>query len=241
MRKFNVLRSAPHSVSYVVEEASGEYRGRTLPLAMPNNKRITLRPMTTADLGAVRHIERNAYGTRVPSTPFEREIHNGLAHYIVAIECTELPPEHERVEPDPLGPLLRLLGLRAPRERIVGFAGVWYTVDQLHLVTLAVDPPMQRRGIAHRLLFEVYRLAIEAELRTIALEVRASNTRARALYEQFGFTRVGNLRAYYANNNEDATVMLTPELTSIAHIERIRHLRQDHAARYRDTIDYTAS
>ncbi len=42
--------------------------------------------------------------------------------------------------------------------------------------------------------------------------MRASNDRARRLYARFGFDEVGTRRGYYQDNNEDAIVMLTPNL-----------------------------
>lgn len=195
-------------------------------MATTTARRIAVRPMTEADLRQVRRIERAAYGPNVPGTPFERELHNGLAQYLVAVErpAEDAPPR----EPSILTAVRRLLRLGAPDEAILGFVGLWYTIDQLHVVTIAVDPGLQHRGIAQRLLLEVYTLAVEAEMKTVALEVRPSNERARRLYEWFGFQRMGTLRAYYSDNGEDAVVMLTPELTDADFAERLRYLREQH-------------
>jgi ribosomal-protein-alanine acetyltransferase len=190
--------------------------------------RVAIRDMTLADLRQVRRIERAAYGRSAPGTPFERELAMDLAQYIVAVEVEEArtsgggAPARERSLWDHAR---RLLGLGRDKERIVGFAGVWFTQDQVHIVTIAVDPAAQHRGIAQRLLLECHALAMGAEAKTMALEVRVSNERARSLYEWFGFARAGMLRGYYADNGEDAIVMLTPELDTpdfAAHIETLR-------------------
>lgn len=185
---------------------------------------VLIRRMTDADLKQVRRIERAAYGSSLPGTPFERELRNGLAEYLVALdrsEPSELPPEEHR---SLLSSLRRWFNHEA-EERVLGFLGVWYTVDQLHVVTVAVDPAEQGRGIAQRLLLECHRLAAEAELPTIALEVRISNERARRLYEWFGFTQAGVLRRYYSDNGEDAVVMLTPRLDDDAFEAHVSSLR----------------
>jgi ribosomal-protein-alanine N-acetyltransferase len=39
------------------------------------------------------------------------------------------------------------------------------------------------------------------------LDVRRSNETAQALYEKFGFVRVGVRRRYYSDNQEDAIMM----------------------------------
>lgn len=192
---------------------------------------MLIRAMTEADLKQVRRIERAAYGTSLPGTPFEREIKNGLAQYLVAVER----PEDAAAEPSrSLLHSLRRIFSHEPEERALGFLGVWYTVDQLHVVTVAVDPAEQGRGIAQRLLLECHRLAAEAELATIALEVRVSNARAQRLYEWLGFNRAGTLRRYYSDNGEDALVMLTPNLTDETFEAHVRALREQLLGRFGD-------
>lgn len=186
--------------------------------------RIVIRRMTESDLKQVRRIERAAYGASLPGTPFERELRNGLAEYLVAVErpdagASDIGERHSLFDS------FRRLFSHDPEPRVLGFLGVWYTVDQLHVVTVAVDPAEQGRGVAQRLLLEAHRLAAEAELATIALEVRVSNERARRLYEWFGFAQAGTLRRYYADNGEDAAVMLTPRLDEAAFEAHVRGLR----------------
>ena len=176
----------------------------------PGGARIAIRPMTRADVRTVRRLERAAYGSANPRTAFERELRNGLASYLVAVNAA--PGAARPVRRGPLAWLRRRLGA-AEGPSILGFAGAWYTHEQLHLVTLAVDPHVQRRGIGLALVLAVCDLAIEAELDSIALEVRASNAGALRLYERCGFRRVGHLRRYYSDNGEDAVVMLLDGLS----------------------------
>lgn len=193
--------------------------------------RILIRPMADGDLKQVRRIERAAYGPSTPGTPFERELHNGLAQYLVAVEPADARPAEELHSI--LRPLRRLFA-HDVEDRVVGFLGVWYTVDQLHIVTIAVDPAAQGHGVARRLLLESHRLAREAELPMIVLEVRTSNERAQRLYEWFGFTRGGALRRYYSDNGEDALVMLTPNLADEAFEAHITALREQLLGRFGD-------
>ena len=180
--------------------------------------RISLRDMTRDDVPAVKRIESAAYQDAWPARLFEKELANGFAQYVVAVEETADPP--------PAGPLtaLRRAMFGGTHERIVGFMGVWYMVDQLHLVTIAVDPGQQGRGIGTRLLLEVFDLAMEAELNEIVLEVRESNDRARGMYEAFGFRKAGELIDYYKDNHETAIVMLSGALSQ-AH-DRIATIRE---------------
>jgi RimJ/RimL family protein N-acetyltransferase len=64
------------------------------------------------------------------------------------------------------------------------------------------------------------------------LEVRVSNTRARRLYEEFGFRLQGTLHQYYKDNNEDAHVMITGDLDAPEAIERLARLREEHRQRF---------
>ena len=184
----------------------------------PTAPRISLRDMTRDDVPAVKRIESAAYQDAWPARLFEKELANGFAQYVVAVEETADPP--------PAGPLtaLRRAMFGGTHERIVGFMGVWYMVDQLHLVTIAVDPAQQRRGIGTRLLLEVFDLAMEAELNEIVLEVRESNDRARAMYEAFGFRKAGQLLDYYKDNHETAIVMLSGALSQAG--DRIAAIRE---------------
>lgn len=194
----------------------------------PASPRISLRDMTRADISVVKRIESAAYQDAWPARLFESELANGFAQYLVAVEAS--------IEPPPTGAmatLKRALG-GGPHGRIVGFMGVWYMVDQLHLVTIAVDPPHQGRGIGARLLIECFDLAFEADLNEIVLEVRESNAPARALYEAFGFRKAGELKDYYKDNHETAIVMLSGSLAQAR--DRIDAARERLALRHPDVV-----
>ena len=83
----------------------------------------------------------------------------------------------------------------------------WVVLDEMHILNLAVHPAQRRRGIARRLLSEglAQARALGAELAW--LEVRPSNTPARALYESFGFKEVGRRPRYYDDTQEDALLL----------------------------------
>ena len=185
--------------------------------------RITLRDMTEDDIKAVRRIESLAYDDAWPARTFEEELRNAFAHYRVAVES---PPE----APGALAAIRRKIA--GSPDRILGFMGCWYMVDQIHLVTLAVDPEEQGRGVGRRLLLDLFDLARISELNTGVLEVRVTNTRARRLYEEFGFRLKGTLHQYYKDNNEDAHVMVTSDLSDPESVERLARLRREHRRQF---------
>jgi hypothetical protein len=46
------------------------------------------------------------------------------------------------------------------------------------------------------------------------LEVRVSNLPAQGLYRKYGFRTISRQKSYYADNNEDAYIMVTPPFES---------------------------
>lgn len=200
-------------------------------LARPST--VTIRPMRPGDVRAAVRIERDAYGSQSPRTGFRRELLNGLAQFLVADvgESAGAPPQVRgwwarmvQLLPDrlPFGPAGAPIG---------GYAGAWFTHDQLHLVTIAVAPQYHGLGIGQALLLAVCDLAVAAELDSVALEVRTTNARAVNLYARYGFRSHGRLRRYYADNDEDALVMLldgldTPEGRAALDVRRAEHARQ---------------
>ena len=100
--------------------------------------------------------------------------------------------------------------LLAPDGALIGYFVAMGGVDELHLLNLTVAPAQQGRGHGNALLDVLLARGREQQLATLWLEVRASNHRARTLYERRGFAEVGLRRAYYPAaraQREDAIVM----------------------------------
>jgi ribosomal-protein-alanine N-acetyltransferase len=74
-----------------------------------------------------------------------------------------------------------------------------------HVMNVAVDLEYRCLGIASALLRRLFDIAGDRD--RYALEVRASNTEAVAMYESFGFRISGIRRRYYHDNGEDAVIM----------------------------------
>ncbi len=99
------------------------------------------------------------------------------------------------------------------RSRIVGYAGLWFNVDEAHITNVAVQPDEQRAGVARTLLLLLADAAIERGCAAWTLEVRVSSTGAQELYRRFGFNPAG-VRARYYENTEDAIVMWCNDIQS---------------------------
>jgi ribosomal-protein-alanine N-acetyltransferase len=91
---------------------------------------------------------------------------------------------------------------------VVAFSVFWVAADEIHLLNVAVTPEWRRRGLARHLLGAIIAFAEARVASHIVLEVRPSNTVAQHLYRQFDFRPVGIRPNYYADNGEDAVLML---------------------------------
>lgn len=100
--------------------------------------------------------------------------------------------------------------LREPSGTLAGYFLVMLAVDEAHLLNISVRRDLHGKGVGHMQLDKVVDVAKEKGMTSILLEVRPSNERALAVYNRYGFERIGVRKAYYpASNNtrEDAIVM----------------------------------
>jgi len=82
-------------------------------------------------------------------------------------------------------------------------------VGESHVLNICVRPESRQQGIGRKLLRHLVSVARRHEAEVIFLEVRPSNTTARALYEDEGFNELGNRRDYYpaGGSREDALIL----------------------------------
>jgi ribosomal-protein-alanine N-acetyltransferase len=92
-------------------------------------------------------------------------------------------------------------------KKIVGYLGVMYVMDELHVNTIGTLPGHEGQGIATSLMNEAWEVAKERGVQRATLEVAVSNTRAQELYFRFGFSPVGVRKNYYERTNEDALIL----------------------------------
>jgi len=90
--------------------------------------------------------------------------------------------------------------------RIVGYLVCSRYDTVWHLMNVAIDDRLLRRGIATALIERLFELA-DGPGEQYTLEVRTSNGPAIELYGRFGFRSAGTRRAYYHDNREDALIM----------------------------------
>lgn len=147
-----------------------------------------LKQMTPADISAAHAIERAAYPTP-PKRDFAHELeYNRLAHYL-------------------------LLWISATSPQPIGVTGYWLMAGEAHIITVAVHPNWQQRGLGEFLLLGLLEDAQTHQADVATLEVRRSNQAAIALYSKCGFAQVGERPGYY-DNGEDALILTAPPFNS---------------------------
>ncbi|MFF0307267.1 ribosomal protein S18-alanine N-acetyltransferase [Streptosporangium sp. NPDC004379] len=142
---------------------------------------VTLRPMTGDDLPAVMEIERDTFPADAWSEGMLRDElagQPGTRHYVVA----------------------------ETGEGIIGYAGLFAAGDQADVQTIAVAAGRRRTGVGGALLTELLAEAGRRGARSVFLEVRADNPAAQAMYERFGFVRLGLRRRYYQDGTDAITM-----------------------------------
>jgi ribosomal-protein-alanine N-acetyltransferase len=93
------------------------------------------------------------------------------------------------------------------KKRIIGYLGVMFVLDELHINTIGTLPGAEGRGIATSLIDDAWADARGRGVKRATLEVAVSNERAIALYYRYGFAPVGVRKNYYERTNEDALIL----------------------------------
>lgn len=95
-----------------------------------------------------------------------------------------------------------------PAGGIAAYLCAWMAADELSIGTIGVSPDWRRHGLARILVKSAHDWALARGGTLAHLEVRVGNTAAIGLYEGLGYRRVGVRRGYYADNGEDALLLL---------------------------------
>ena len=146
---------------------------------------LTISLMAESDIDQVHAIEKACF-----SVPWSRES--------FVLEVTE-------------NACARYLVLREDGQA-VAFGGMWFVLDEGHITNIAVRPDRRRMGYGEMVTRAMIQLAADSGMASLTLECRRSNLAAQKMYRKLGFVNVGYRKGYYADNNEDALIMLNEHL-----------------------------
>lgn len=141
---------------------------------------ITIRRMTMDDVDGVYAVEIGTFVDAWSRDAFVSDMKNPVARYLVA-------------EQD---------------GKIIGYAGAWVILDESHITNIAVLKEHRGQGTGKRLTNGLLQYLSNLGAAYATLEVRRSNEIAQNLYKSLGFVQLGVRKRYYADNGEDALIMV---------------------------------
>ncbi|MCP2264825.1 ribosomal protein S18-alanine N-acetyltransferase [Promicromonospora thailandica] len=148
---------------------------------------VRLRPLRSADFDRVLELERQIFGAGAWTYGMLADELAGLGRwYVVA--------EPERLD-------------RAGDQPVVGYAGLWFDGDVTQIMTIGVDPAVQRHGVGRQLMTALIERSRTLKAGAVLLEVRVDNQPAIEMYRDFGFEVLGVRKRYYQPEDKDAYTM----------------------------------
>jgi len=190
--------------------------------------------MKYEDIPQVSQIDREAFpGEWVfrSQSAYKQDLANPSIRYIVACRKKDVTEPGGQSIPK-LHWFKRLVGHeRRPNapEHVVGFSGFWMMVGEAHIIAIGVRDGYRQLGIGEGLLIATIQLAQILNANIVTLEVRASNMIAQDLYRKYGFRVTGRRLRYYSSDGEDAIIMSTDGITSLAFQASFQRSREEHA------------
>lgn len=136
-------------------------------------------PMSGAHVAQVAALEKLCFSDPWSENSVASELNNPLSFWLVAVED----------------------------DAVAGYIGSQSVMGESDMMNVAVHPDYRRKGYAEALVLALCDELKERGNTTLALEVRASNEPAKALYEKLGFTLAGRRPNYYRNPREDALIL----------------------------------
>ncbi len=149
-------------------------------------------PMRVEDLPEIERLEQICFPTPWPIEVYQRELEKNPFGFYSVIRA-------------------RRALTRAGTPHILAYGGLWLNGDEAHVMTVASHPDFRRYKLGAWMLLHMIEQARELAAHDVALEVRAGNDSALALYAGLGFEKVGLRRRYYPATAdrpaEDAVLM----------------------------------
>jgi len=173
---------------------------------------FSIRPATTADIPAILAIEQSAptasHGT---ADQYKKRIETNVPQVPAVPFGANLgtPIQNAQASSDSVANLdirtqAACVLVAESNARITGFLCARIVAGEWELENVVVEQNSRRRGIASELMRSLIALWDRARGTALLLEVRESNSAARALYASHGLREVGRRCGYYRGPVEDA-------------------------------------
>ena len=205
---------------------------------------FAIEPMQLEDIPQVVTIEEACFTMPWPASAYKRELKNPRStRYLIIRDYTTSSTNSNTITQDAadaghderkpfLSTLLPFLFNNAPEKNknpypIVGYAGLWLMMDEAHITSIAVLPKYRGRNLGELLLVGLTDVAIQMGASWLTLEVRVSNVVAQNLYKKYTFKEAGVRKHYYTDNNEDAYIMWSEEITKQGFQDKYAQLKKE--------------
>lgn len=138
-------------------------------------------PMDMSHIKELALVEKSIFSEPWSEDGFIEELSNPLAVFKIAVE--------------------------KETKKIIGYVGMHHILDEGYITNIGVLEQYRRKGVAKKLMENLFGYGKEQDMSFISLEVRVSNQKAIDFYEQFGFKQVGKRKNFYKSPTEDAYIM----------------------------------
>lgn len=155
------------------------------PVDTSPSPRLALRRARPEDVPRVMEIEKEGFLHPWSRELIERELGHAWSQILLACDAG---PDGE--------------------EQVLGYVVFWLVHDEVHVLNVATSLEVRRRGVGRALMAAAEDAGRARGARVSTLEVRRSNTAALALYQAIGYRQAGVRPNYYAEEREDAIVMV---------------------------------
>ena len=139
---------------------------------------VEIEKMTKEHLRQIENILEEQFDKFWNANVLDKELENPLSTYIVAIS----------------------------EGQVVGYAGLWQSLDEGHITNIVTKKDKRGNKIATKMLEQLIQIAQNKNLKCVTLEVNVHNDIAIKLYKKYNFKEVGRRTKYY-NNTDDALIM----------------------------------
>ena len=141
--------------------------------------------MTKEHIPCVSEIEKEEFGAENAKKTLEKELENKISGYFVAKED----------------------------DLVLGYIGIWNLCGEGDIINIAVKKDFRRKGVGTFLMDAAVRYCLKNEICALNLEVRESNSPARAFYKKLGFEEFGERKRYYEGKETAVLMRLDIEKT----------------------------
>ncbi|XDZ68715.1 ribosomal protein S18-alanine N-acetyltransferase [Alphaproteobacteria bacterium LSUCC0226] len=159
-----------------------------------------IRRLIKADCDVIADLEASLFATALDQPRLHALLKNPVFYGLVTVAPKDDTPNFANAA---------LAEKHRTRFHLTGYILATIIADEAEIISIAVDPDHQGRGIAGDLLLQFMTHCRTFDVAVITLEVAADNLPALGLYRQHGFAEFGLRKGYYRHGNQktDAIMM----------------------------------